>query len=102
MSSSWLSATWLMTLRPRSRASARDGLVEPARDGVGRVRREADVEARRRGGLRRGEPPLDVGHRLVEARVVDAEDLEVDAAAQAGLGRPPRASPRRSSCRRWW
>ena len=60
------------------------GLVQAAGHGVGRVRREPDVEARRarRPGL--GEPPLHVRHGLVEARVVHAEDLEVEAAAEAG------------------
>ncbi len=61
-----------------------DRLVEAAGHGVGRVRRQADLDARGRDGLRVVEPPHHVGHGLVEARVVDAEDLEVDAAAQAG------------------
>ena len=48
--------------------------------------RQADVEARRRGRLGLGETPLHVGHGLVEPLVVDPEDLEIEAAAQAGLG----------------
>ena len=79
-----------------------DRLVEAAGHGVRRVRREADLDARGGAGLSVVEPPHHVGQRLVEARVVDAEDLKVDAAAQAGGCRPPPASPRRSWCRRWW
>ena len=66
----------------------RDALVQQAGDGVRRVRGEAHVEPLGRGGLRLGEPPLHVGHGLFEPRVVDAEHLEVEAAAQAyGPGR---------------
>ena len=84
MSSSWLSATWLMTLRPRSRARSHTAWYRRLDTVYGACGASPMSNVLGGGGLRVVEPPHHVRHGLVEARVVDAEDLEVDAAAQAG------------------
>ena len=88
-------------VEPACAREPRDALIEQTRDRVRRVRRKPHIEPLGRGGLGLREPLLDVGHRLLDARVVDAEHLEVEATAQA-RPRSPRASPRRNSCRRAW
>ena len=81
----------------------RDGLVQrgsrPCTARAGRARRRCAAGAAACAAASRRSH---VGHRLVEARVVDAEDLEVEAAAQAGLGGRLERDRRRSWCRRWW